>query len=105
MAYDFWCLRCLGKQDFMKRYMIIFSMLKITYVIHMRLFWHGPLAFLDLHRLSFRGMFDSPGFAMFDGAGMLILVYYIIYIDNDYENLACEKDAFHMEHAYYLFFL
>ena len=79
--------------------MIIFSMLKIIYVIHMRLFWHGPLAFRDLHRLGLRGMFDSPGFAMFDRVGMLIFVFYYAY--NDYENLVCEKYAFHLKHTQY----
>ena len=99
VAYDFWVfLRCLGKQDFLKMNMVMFSMLKIIYVIHMRLFWHGPLAFLDLHKLGFRGMFDSPGVVMFDRVGILIFV--VSYIYNDYENFICEKDAFHMEYTY-----
>ena len=49
-------------------------------------------ALLDLRRLGFRGMFDSPGFAMFDRIWMFIFVFYYIY--NDYENLVSEKDAF-----------
>ena len=39
-------------------------------------------AFLDLRRLGFRGMFDSPGFAMFDRVLMLNFLFYIIYVMN-----------------------
>ena len=37
-------------------------------------------AFLDLGRLGFRGMFDSPGFAMCDRVLMLNFLFYIIYV-------------------------
>ena len=78
--------------------MIIFNLLKIichSYAVILA----RSAAFLDLRRLSFRGMFDSPGFAMFDRVLMLIIVFCYVY--NDYENLVCENDTFHMDHTYY----
>ena len=35
-----------------------------NYICHSYTAW--SVAFLDLRRLGFRGMFDSPGIAMFD---------------------------------------
>ena len=63
---------------------ICFSMFTIRYVIHMRLFGHIPHAFLDLRRLGFRGMFDSPGLLWLIGLEYIFLSS-IIHND-DYEN-------------------
>ena len=81
------CLRFFKNEFYLKMNKIIFRMLTIIYVIHTGLFWHGPLAFLDLRILGFCEMFDFAGFAMFDRVGMPIFVFY--YVNNDYENLIC----------------
>ena len=62
-----------GETMFSEKERVIFSMLTIIYVIHVQFFWHDPLAFLGLLRLGFCGMFDFPGFAMFDKVEMLFL--------------------------------
>ena len=93
-------MRCLEKQGFLKKEQDYIQYAQNNVCHSYAVILARSAALLDLRRLGFRGMFDSPGFAMFDRVLMLNFLF-LYYICNEYENLVCGKDAFHMEHTCY----